>query len=533
VFGSSDRAHYYGAFNHWEMAGFYAGALTVALAPLGLWSRRRERWPLVVVAVVAILLAFGDHALLHRLFFRFVPLYGALRCPTRALIMALLVFPILAADGLTWLAGRRAGQRTVALLAVAALVAVAVAIALVPAGRFAPAVVTTRHACAHLGFVIAAALVVIALGVGGLVRPAAATMLVALISLADLITISRGYVQPRPSDWAAGTERFTAVDWLLAQHPPGTTPGTSMDRFVTDWRGPFRLHNLAMTYGLEGAGGYESFTVWRYINFLYTMNTGAPYPHDKLRDDLAAGYFRRLDSPLADLLNIRWLVAYHAPAPHWIERFHPPPGAPPHAKYEAMWDPQLNVYENTHVMPRAFVVHHATVLVDDKAQARALTTLDPRADVILDAAPSPPPQRPSSPSSNGFLPASIVALERHRVVVEADTPTPGILVLADTWYPGWHVTVDGVAAPLLRADYALRGVALPVGHHVVTFTFRSRPTAIGLLLSALGLVALVAIGVIGRRRSSPIEPGNPLATGSREASRLAPLASPIANPGPP
>jgi hypothetical protein len=489
LFGSSDRFHYYGAFNHWEMAGYYAGALTVVLAPLGLFSRRRERWPLAAVALLAILLAFGDHALVHRFFFRFVPLYGALRCPTRALVMFLVIAPILAADGLAWLSGKTT-RRTVA-IAVAAIalgVGVAVAAALWRSGHFAPPVVATRQSFAHLALVLGAGVALAALLVGRILRPPVAVAALALVSLVDLVTISRGYVQPRPSDWAAGTERFTAVDWLLAQHPT--------DRFVTDYRGPFRLHNLGMTYGLEGAGGYESFTVWRYVNLLYTINNGQPYPYAKLRDDLAAGVFKRLDSPLVDLLNVRWFIGISPPAPYFVERFRPTPNAPPHAIHEPAWDPQLAVWENTHVMPRAFVVHHATVLPDDNLQARALLTLDPRADVILDAAPSP------SPSGVGLEPARITTLARHRVVVEADTPSPGILVLADTWYPGWRVTVDGAPAPLLRADYALRGVALPAGHHVVEYTFRSRPTVIGLVVSALGVLLLVAIAVIGRRRPS-------------------------------
>jgi len=86
------------------------------------------------------------------------------------------------------------------------------------------------------------------------------------------------------------------------------------------------------------------------------------------------------------------------------------------------------------------------------------------------------------------------------VTIEADSPTAGILVLSDAWYPGWRVTVDGNPAPLLRADYALRGVALPPGKHTVEFTFRSRPAQLGLLLSAVGVLCLLGLAAIGRKR---------------------------------
>ncbi|MDB4970603.1 MAG: hypothetical protein JWN44_6292 [Myxococcales bacterium] len=490
LFGGADRGHWFGVFNHWEMAGWYTGALTVLLAPLGLVRRRPELWALGAVALLGILLAFGDHAPVHRFFFHYVPLYGALRCPTRALVMDLVALPILGAEGLAWLSERVRTRRAAGLAcAIAFAVAGVVAASLLHApAKFSPAVVATRHAFGHFALVVGAGGALASLLVAGVVRAPVATFAIALVSLVDLVSVSRGSVQPKPRDWAEGTERFTAVDWLLEHHPA--------DRFITDYRGPFRLHNLGMTYDLEGAGGYESFTVWRYVNLLYTINNGQPYPFDKLKQDLAAGDVRRFDTPLVDLLNLRWFIGLSPPAPHWVERFRPTPGARPHAVHEPTWDPQLVVYENPRVLPRAFVVHHASVLPTDRAQAAALVTLDPRADVILDAAPSPPP------SGSGLEPARVTTHERARVVVDSDAPSPGVLVLADTWYPGWRVTVDGAAAPLLRADYAFRGVALPAGHHLVEFTYRARPAAIGLWLSLLGLLSLGGIALIGRKRPS-------------------------------
>jgi hypothetical protein len=494
AFGTSERGHWFGAFNHWEMAGWYAGLLTVALAPLSLGRRRGELTALFVVTLMAIALAFGDHGPLHPFFFRHVPLYGALRCPTRALVMAIFALPILAAEGLSWLT-QKALKQPIAIVLALLLLGTTLAIAwILHHGRSAPEPETVaRLAFAHMTLVLGIGGAALLIALGRVVPWRLATVFVALVSLVDLLTISRGYVQPKPGDWAAGTERFTAVDWLLAQHHPGAT----MDRFVIDYRGPFRLHNLGMTYDLESANGYESFTVWRYVNLLYTINNGAPYPYEKLKQDLAAGDIRRFDSPLVDLLNVRWFIGTAPPTADWLERFRPPPGAPPHAVHEPQWDPQLGVYENPHVLPRAFVVHHATVLPDDKAALRALPALDPQKDVIVDAAPvfAPAP----APS---FEPAKLVAHARKELVIETDATAAGILVVSDAWYPGWRATLDGQPAPLLRADYALRGVAVPAGHHTVTMHFASMPTRHGLAVSLAGLLALVVLGFIGRRHPS-------------------------------
>ena len=60
-FGVEDRGSWFGAFNHWEMAGYYAGALVVLLAPLALWRwRKTELVGLAVVSLCAIGLAFSN-----------------------------------------------------------------------------------------------------------------------------------------------------------------------------------------------------------------------------------------------------------------------------------------------------------------------------------------------------------------------------------------------------------------------------------------------------------------------------------------
>ena len=76
---------------------------------------------------------------------------------------------------------------------------------------------------------------------------------------------------------------------------------------------------------------------------------------------------------------------------------------------------------------------------------------------------------------------------------------PGVLVVSETDYPGWSATVDGKPAPLLRADYAFRGVALSAGPHRIERRFVSRPARACLALSLLGLFGLVALGTLRRR----------------------------------
>jgi uncharacterized membrane protein YfhO len=80
--------------------------------------------------------------------------------------------------------------------------------------------------------------------------------------------------------------------------------------------------------------------------------------------------------------------------------------------------------------------------------------------------------------------------EPERVVVRATSGGRARLVLADTFFPGWRVTVDGEDAEIARVDGLLRGVELPPGAHTVEFAYAPlswRVAWIVTLLAALGL----------------------------------------------
>ena len=81
--------------------------------------------------------------------------------------------------------------------------------------------------------------------------------------------------------------------------------------------------------------------------------------------------------------------------------------------------------------------------------------------------------------------------------------TPAFLMLAEADYPGWRATVDGVAAPLLRADHALRGLALAAGDHRVELEYRPRSFSFGMALSAMTVLGLAFAGRAVRRQVWP------------------------------
>jgi hypothetical protein len=91
--------------------------------------------------------------------------------------------------------------------------------------------------------------------------------------------------------------------------------------------------------------------------------------------------------------------------------------------------------------------------------------------------------------------ASIVSHAPKQVVVKTKSVVAGVLLLNDRWHPDWQVTVDGQPAPLLRANFIMRGVAVPAGEHTVEFRFNPPHGTLWISLSAIG-VGLILVGLL-------------------------------------
>ncbi|MBM2841906.1 MAG: hypothetical protein HW412_2434, partial [Bacteroidetes bacterium] len=70
----------------------------------------------------------------------------------------------------------------------------------------------------------------------------------------------------------------------------------------------------------------------------------------------------------------------------------------------------------------------------------------------------------------------------------------GLLVLSDTYYPGWKAFVDGAEREVLQANICQRAVEVPSGEHEVRFVFDSTPVKTGFGITIVSL--LVAGGLL-------------------------------------
>jgi hypothetical protein len=150
-------------------------------------------------------------------------------------------------------------------------------------------------------------------------------------------------------------------------------------------------------------------------------------------------------------------------------------------------------------LPRARLVHRVVRVPDEGsslARVVAHAADAPTSAVVEGELPLPL----GEPADAAAERAAVVVDAPERLEVEADVTAPALLVVTDTFYPGWEATVDGAPATIVRADHAFRGVPLGPGHRRVRFDYRPAPVRRGAALSAAAVLLVLALCARGRGR---------------------------------
>ena len=103
-------------------------------------------------------------------------------------------------------------------------------------------------------------------------------------------------------------------------------------------------------------------------------------------------------------------------------------------------------------------------------------------------------QAPKLEACEGLGEAAAVN-ERKPTLVEIDATLncSGMLILADTYFPGWSATLDGRPARIWEADGALLVVVAPCGAHRIVMQYRPRSVWLGLGMTLLGIAGVIAL----------------------------------------
>ena len=151
------------------------------------------------------------------------------------------------------------------------------------------------------------------------------------------------------------------------------------------------------------------------------------------------------------------------------------------------------VYLNQQVFPRCFVVPHSSVIQNDDEAVRFLFSekFSPGETVVLSQPPEEEVKSGATASQN-----AMVELKKYNlteIILRVKMASPGFLVISDTYYPGWKVSIDGSEGSVYRANICQRAIYLSSGDHHVRFYFAPSSLRVGMIVSGLSLLLLIAL----------------------------------------
>ncbi len=162
------------------------------------------------------------------------------------------------------------------------------------------------------------------------------------------------------------------------------------------------------------------------------------------------------------------------------------------SQYTLAYDDEAQIFENLHVLPRAFLVQDV-VSVNDMEQALVVMKedgIDPSQTAVVEGVSD---TQIAALKTKGEGTATITEYTAQRVTLEVETKTPSLLVLTDSDYPGWTATVNGEETPIYATDIAFRSVFVPAGQHRVQFSYDPTSFRIGVVISLLGFLVLAGV----------------------------------------
>lgn len=452
----------------------YLGAAALFLALLGaFWSQGRNKWWIIAVSLLMILLAWGRNFMgFTELAFKCLPGYNKFRTVSMTLVVVQWAVPLLGAfalmqlwkggmprerirKGIAWAAGITGGLCLLFALAGGSLFdfgraasadqmsdtfrqvfaanglqsyidrgmdaewgdAVAQAIAADRAGMM------QADAWRSLGMILLAAGCV-ALWAARRIGRGTAVALLAAVMLLDLVPVDR---------------RFLSDENFVSPRRTQVTPSAADRAIMQDTEPGYRVLNLTVSpfndattsYFHRSVGGYHGAKLARY-------------------QDLIDRYLNDLNPAVLDMLNTRYLIV---------------PGE----------DGQPRAQRRTSAFGAAWFVDSLAGAASAQEEIDLLEKANLRTTAVVDdrLAEKIEPQAPTPET----LASARIGLTEYRpnyLRYEYSAPEKAVAVFSEIYYDkGWTAYVDGKESPYFRADYVLRAMELPAGKHVVEWRFRA------------------------------------------------------------
>ena len=464
----------------------YAGSIIFLLFITALiLVRERDKWWMLAITVIAILLAWGKNFMpFTNLFMDFMPGYNKFRAVTTILIIAEFCMPLLAIIVLDRIFRNEIKQRDLfkALKISGGITGgILLLFLLFPglAGSFiAPhesdlpdwitaALVTDRKEMLKLDtlrslFFIVAAITVIYFTAKGKLRKEYAIAAIALLIIVDMWPVNKRYLN---------NDNFVRKSELNRD-----LQATSADQYILQDDSFYRVLNLTVSpfndgktsYHHHSIGGYHGAKLRRYQDLIEhsisveisTLATRANEPGNQLREEIL---FKGLNA--LNMLNTKYVIIN--------------PDTPPLTNPEALGN--------------CWFIESIVTAENPDRELEMIQQIDPARVAVADIRFE---EDIKSIAHGGDSLATITLESYHpnELIYRSVSETAQTAVFSEIYYPaGWNAYIDGELHNHFRVNYILRALNIPGGEHEIIFRFEPDSYRTGNIVSFAGSVLLILI----------------------------------------
>ncbi len=458
---------------------YYAGAIVIFLFVMGiLFADKKYVWWLVSLSALSLMLSWGDSFSSFNYFmFDYLPGYNKFRSHNFALVIILLSMPLLGMIGLETFLTKGIDKKSKEKLLIAFIFTGGLCLALlIFAGLgsfikdgegqlpvwFTKALAADRRsllrddAFRSLAFILSV-FVMLYFNVGKKISEIGFYAFLIFMIAMDIAIVDR---------------RYFSKENFQRKRDNSFLTNTPADEEILKDKSYYRVYNLQnpmaeakTSYSHHSLGGYHGAKLRRYQD-LY--DSCISKETQVLYADAQTG---QLDFKKYNVLNML------------------------NAKYVIYGPEEGNIIPNPNANGAAWFVKEVVTVNSPTEELKKVGEVETKSVAIMNG---------FKPQASGYTLDSLsrITLSEFKpayLKYESQSSTDGLAVFSEIYYPkGWHASIDGKEATILRANYVLRALEVPKGKHVIEFKFEPKPYMIGnkITLASSWVVLFVMIGCL-------------------------------------
>ena len=94
-----------------------------------------------------------------------------------------------------------------------------------------------------------------------------------------------------------------------------------------------------------------------------------------------------------------------------------------------------------------------------------------------------------------------IKLKSHhpeKQIFKSSNANKSFAVFSEMYYKkGWKAYIDGTETPIIKTNYALRGLSIPAGNHEIVFEFKPQVIKTGSIITLIAFVLLIGLLIVG------------------------------------